>query len=380
MDKQLPNSDRRCSRCDAVAPTANFCPGCGLALASNTADGRRLPVAVCGVGLLGEQHAQAYLGYPRANLIGVYDRDVARAQVVAARLGVQAFATIQELADSDAALVSIATPDFAHREPAVALANAGKHLLVEKPLAMTSDDGAAMVAAASRAGRKLSVNLGSRFNPAFLNARDAIAAGEIGQTVAAHIRHGDAISVATKMLRWADKSGPHWFLFPHSLDLVQWLTGVGPATSVYAVETRGVLAARGIDCADTVRSVVQFPGLAVSLEVSWIIPDVWPHLIEFEMTFEGSEGRMRVDRVKAGFELSSDRAGRHMYGRPGMWDHFVVPDSYWGVLCGTVDALLDGGEPPVRGEDALHTTAIIEAMDRSIQSGVPEAPRVQTLA
>jgi len=362
-------SEGRCRRCGVETTGANFCPACGAPLADRT--GRRLPVAVVGVGLLGEQHAQAYRAYPRAQLVGVYDRDAARAAHVAAELKTRAFRSLEELAASEAELVSVATPDFAHREPAVALANAGKHLLVEKPLAMSSADGAAIVEAARRAGRRLAVNLGNRFNPQWLNVKDAIAAGEIGQPVAIHIRHGDSVSVATKMLSWAARSGPHWFLFPHSLDMASWLTGAGPATSVYALETRGVLAARGIDCADTVRALVRMDELAVSLEVSWIIPDVWPHLIEYEMTFEGSEGRLRVDRIRAGFELSSDRVGRHMHGRPAIWTHFTTPDFYWSVLRGTVDAVLDGGVPPVSGEEALEAVRIIEGMDRSIQTGRP---------
>ncbi|TAK23973.1 MAG: Gfo/Idh/MocA family oxidoreductase [Chloroflexota bacterium] len=358
-----------CRRCGGPIAGANFCPACGVGVPSGEAAGRRLPVAVVGVGLLGEQHARAYQGYARSRLVGVYDRDQARARAVAERLGVRAFASLGDLASSEAELVSVATPDFAHREPAEELARGGKHILVEKPLATTSEHAAAIVAAARRANRLLSVNLGSRCNPSFVGAKESLAAGEIGRVVAAHVRHGDAISVATRMLGWASRSGPHWFLFPHSIDLVRWLTGVGRATTVYAVETRGVLAARGIDCADTLRAIVQFPGLALSLEVSWIIPDVWPHLIEFELTFDGSDGRLRVDRSRIGFELSSDVHKRHMYARPSTWEHFTVPDFYWGILRGTVDAALDGGPSPIVGEDAQHAVEIIEAMDRSARVG-----------
>jgi predicted dehydrogenase len=329
-------------------------------------------IAVIGCGYWGMNYLRVLRELRDADVVAC-DSRTGRLEEVARRFpGVALNTDVADVLDDDGIdAVVVSTPAVTHHDLSVLALRAGKHLLVEKPLATSAADASAIVAAARKAGRLLTVNLGSRCNPAFLNARDALAAGEVGQVVAAHVRHGDAISVATKMLGWASRSGPHWFLFPHSIDLVRWLTGAGRATSVYAVETRGVLAARGVDAADTVRAIVQLEGVALSLEVSWIIPDVWPHLIEFELTFEGSAGRLRVDRIKSGFELSSDQAGRHMLARPGLWERFTVPDSYWGILRGTVDAVLDGGPPPVAPEDALHAVEIIEAMDRSIRARSP---------
>lgn len=125
---------------------------------------------VWGVGVWGEKHARVYQALPEAELAGVYDRDPVRAREVAERYGCRAFESAAELlAACDA--VSIAVPTVEHRAAAEQAAAAGRHALVEKPMAVTVDEATAMIAAARRAKVVLQVGQVERFNPALLAAR-----------------------------------------------------------------------------------------------------------------------------------------------------------------------------------------------------------------
>jgi len=125
---------------------------------------------VWGVGAWGEKHARVYHALPESDLVGVYDRDAARARAVAGRYGCAAFASPEELLAACEA-VSIAVPTVEHRAAAERAAAAGRHALVEKPMAVTVEEADAMVAAARRAQVVLQVGQVERFNPALLAAR-----------------------------------------------------------------------------------------------------------------------------------------------------------------------------------------------------------------
>src|SRR5688500_10599892 len=109
---------------------------------------------VIGVGTWGELHARVYGSTPGARLAAVCDADLPRAEKVAAACGApKVYADYRELLkDPDVRAVSVVLPDFLHREAVVAAAEAGKHVLVEKPLATSVEDGRAMIDAARRAG------------------------------------------------------------------------------------------------------------------------------------------------------------------------------------------------------------------------------------
>lgn len=324
-----------------------------------------IKAAVIGVGLVGEQHAETYAAYPRSELALVCDLNEERARAAGERLGCDATACIDDVARSDAQVVSVATPDFAHFEPVMAMLDAGKHVVVEKPLATITAEAEAMVRAAREKGLKLTVNLGNRGNPDFLNIRDSVRSGEIGDPVMAYSRTSDTIWVPTEMLSWAGKSGPQWFLFAHTMDLMRWILGQ-EAHTVYAIGTKGILTSRGIDAFDAIQAMVQFDTTFATFETSWIVPEAYPHIVESQMTINGSSGRIQLNGSNRGFELTSDALGRHMYARPSLWNYFRLPPTWWGAPRNMVDCVLDGGDPAIPAEDGLRVVAMIEAAERSI--------------
>ncbi|MEI6876578.1 MAG: Gfo/Idh/MocA family oxidoreductase, partial [Spirochaetota bacterium] len=173
-----------------------------------------------------------------ARLEGVWGRDPGKSAAFASDFGIRAFTSIEAMGRSgvDAAIVS--SPHPLHREQAIAALEAGMHVLVEKPMALTTVDCDAMLAAAARTGRRLGVISQRRWFPAVRRVRDAIDAGKIGAPVLADV----------VMFGWRDeayyRSDPwrgSWKgegggvlvnQAPHQLDLLLWM--MGPVDEVQA--------------------------------------------------------------------------------------------------------------------------------------------------
>jgi predicted dehydrogenase len=270
----------------------------------------------------------------------------------------------------DVEVVSVATPDFAHFEPVMRMIEAGKHVVVEKPLATITREASEMVQAAKRRGVLLTVNLGNRWHPSWISVRESVQAGEIGEPVMAYARTSDTVWVPTQMLSWAGQSGPQWFLFAHSMDMLRWILGQ-EATEVYAIGVNQILAGRGIDAYDAIQAVVRFERSFATFETSWILPEAWPQIVESEMTINGSAGRLHLDAIRTGFDLSSDIVGKHMFARPSLWHHFKLPSTWWGAVRNLVDCVLDGGDVAITAQDGAAVVAMIEAVERSIAEERP---------
>src|SRR5687767_4710697 len=159
-------------------------------------DGQPVRVGVIGAGgRMGQLHAQTYHSLPNAELVSVCDVDEAAAASVGERLGATVRRDFDELlADPALEAVSICTPDQLHVEPAVAAAGAGKHVLLEKPIATTLEDAQTIAQACAAAGVVLLVGHVLRFDPRFSAAAAALEAGELGalQTIFARRVNGVA--------------------------------------------------------------------------------------------------------------------------------------------------------------------------------------------
>jgi predicted dehydrogenase len=200
-----------------------------------------LGVAVAGFGWMGRVHAQAYARvlhhFPQLpvapELVGVADEVPGRADEAAAQFGfTTATRDWRELAaDPRVAAVSIAAPNFLHREIGVALARAGKHIWIEKPVGLTADDARAVADAVKAAGVHGAVGFNYRNAPAVAAAREMIAAGELGEVT--HVRFrlfSDYAAHPEGALSWRFErerggSGVLGDLAAHGVDLARYLLG-----------------------------------------------------------------------------------------------------------------------------------------------------------
>jgi predicted dehydrogenase len=313
-------------------------------------------------------HLTAYSADDRCELACVCDLDEERARQMAAKYRCDWTTDVGELATAvDGA--SVATPDFAHYAPGLALIEAGVHVLMEKPLTIDVAEGERLVAAARERGVKLMVNFSNRWNPKYLAARAAFISGRMGEFVMGYARLSNTLSVPTGMLAWAARSGPEWFLFPHTIDVVRWVLG-REVTKVYAASRKGTLTAHGIDAHDAIQAIVHFGDAFVTFETCWVIPNSWPSVVDSVMTLYGTNGRMEIDQNDQGINLASDRFET---GAPyGRYDsHGKSMGFYLEGIRHFVDCLVDDREPIVTGEDGLAVTRAIAAIGDSIASGGP---------
>ena len=135
---------------------------------------KTLRAGVVGVGHLGQHHARLYAELPESTLIGVTDQDRGRAGIIAERHGAQSFESLSDLLKA-VDVVSVAVPTSGHYAVAKACLEAGKHVLVEKPIAVRPAEARELVELAKAKGRRLQVGHSERFNP-------------IMQTMRTHIR------------------------------------------------------------------------------------------------------------------------------------------------------------------------------------------------
>jgi predicted dehydrogenase len=125
----------------------------------------KVRVGVVGVGHIGREHARIYSTLPNTEFVGVFDLDAKVAEKTTQRYGVKAFPSIQALAEViDAATIS--TPTSSHHEIAAALLNAGRHVLVEKPIADNTQQARELIELAASKSLVLQVGHIERFNPA----------------------------------------------------------------------------------------------------------------------------------------------------------------------------------------------------------------------
>lgn len=130
-------------------------------------------VGLVGCGAFGRQHARVFARLAGARLIGIYDRNSDLAHSVAREHNTRAFPSLEALA-AEIEAASVAVPTSAHAETTIALLSAGKHVLVEKPIAPSLAEADAMIAAAQAAGKLLQVGHLERFNPAVQLVRSRV--------------------------------------------------------------------------------------------------------------------------------------------------------------------------------------------------------------
>ena len=141
-----------------------------------------LRIAIVGAGAIAQRNATEAAQSGAATVAGVFDINTKVARDMASKLGTTVFSSYEEvLASRSVDAVLMSTPHHVHRSMTIDAAAAGKHVLVEKPLATTLEDAEAMIAACRRAGVGLTVNYSFRYLPMIRKARELVEAGALGE-------------------------------------------------------------------------------------------------------------------------------------------------------------------------------------------------------
>jgi predicted dehydrogenase len=185
----------------------------------------------------GANHVAAYQQNPAAEVTVVCDIDPARAEQVAKEHGVPKFTTdYRDLLEEDIDIVSVATPDMWHRGHCVAALKAGKHVLCEKPLALTMEDLEAIVAAADAAPTQVMVGQVCRVAPGFVLTKALIEDGVIGRLFLAESEYAHHYGNARGVGDWRLHPLRHPFIGGacHAVDLLRSVAGNVAEVHAYA--------------------------------------------------------------------------------------------------------------------------------------------------
>ena len=189
----------------------------------------KIGVAVVGTGGRGSGQARRYTTKDNAELVAVCDVIPERAEAAASEHGVKAYTSVEELVkDPDVDAVDVVTPSVHHAAPAIVAAEAGKHVMVATPFAVTLDECDRMIAAAEKTGVNLMYAQTWRFNPGDRKAKELLDAGEIGDLIwiswtrlkPPYGQRHEAWS------RWLDQGGGFWvWEGTHFTDQIRWFAG-----------------------------------------------------------------------------------------------------------------------------------------------------------
>jgi predicted dehydrogenase len=309
-------------------------------------------------------HFEGYARHPeRVRVVAACDLELARAQDAARKWNVPAiFRSVEEMiagASWDIAVVCTPTPV---REAVVnALAAAGKHLFVEKPLADSFAEAQRIVAACQAAGVKLAVDQNFRYHYPFQRARDLIAEGRLGQVFG--VSHHDLFFRQDRGWRTQHPRHALAVMGIHWLDGFRWMLADEPRSLTCRTHCSAA-----IDCAGETDAFVQITfekGASISYVQSFSSP-----VNRTETLILGEEGLLSLDYQKAAlYKREACRGPVEQWTNPFAGAN--KPESAFEGLNHLLAAIETDGEPPNSGPDNLKTVALLDAAYRSATEQQP---------
>lgn len=305
----------------------------------------KLRVAVIGVGFWGRNHARVFNELPEAELLAVCDIDKRKAESIADKYGVEAYSNSQNLLKrEDVDAVSICTWTTTHAIEATKALEAGKHALVEKPLANTVKEASKIVDFAKHMEKHLMVGFIERFNPSILRARDLLKTGEIGELVSA---------TAKRVSEWPERIGDVGVVKDyaiHEVDIMRKIFDEDPET-VYAK----VGSLNHLKYEDYAQIMLTFrQGKTAFIEANWLTPYKIRNL-----TLTGSKAIMSLDYVTQ--EITVETSEKTLKPRYEWLEPLKLELQHF------AKSIIKDEEPEVTGIDGLKALIIAEAAIASSQ-------------
>jgi myo-inositol 2-dehydrogenase/D-chiro-inositol 1-dehydrogenase len=323
-------------------------------------------VGLIGAGQMGLWHARCLVhDIQQAELAAVADPDEEAARRAAALAPGARWATGHEaiLADPSIQAVVIASPDPTHAGLIEEAAQAGKDIFCEKPLACDVAEADAALAAVASHGVKLQVGFQRRFDPAYKQAREVIAAGELGPVELAVATTRDPIEAGRP---GAGKNAAIFIQTTiHDLDSLRFLTGL-EAVQVYASASYFGEGSAEKDEVDTAAVILRFQtGALATITNSW-------------RTAYGYDVQVEVMGPKGKVEVGQEEHIRlRQFSAQGVWHDYVYwyidrfREAYRGEMEHFIDCVARGTTPEVGAADARAAQALAEAAARSLREGRP---------
>ena len=308
----------------------------------------KVNVAVVGCGFWGKNHARVFSELDDCNLSAVVDIDSDRARAFGDLYNVEWYTDLSKVLErKDVDSVSICTPTITHAKLSLDAIEAGKHVLIEKPMTRTIEEAKEVIEAAKVNNVKIMVGFIERFNPAVRRAEELIREGEIGEIV---------MGSARRVSRWPVRIGDVGVvkdLAIHDIDLMCHLFN-DEVEQVYAVA--GSVSHRFEDHAYI---VLRFSKGAALIEANWITPEKIRNL-----TLTGTEGIIQVEYIKQALTVENN----NMMYMPAL----AYEEPLKLELTHFVKSILNDQRPKPSGEAGFRALRICEGALKSAKTHNPQ--------
>lgn len=329
--------------------------------------------AIVGCGFIAKKHASAIENIAGANLVAVCDKVDAAMEFYATTYQAATYNDLSEmLSNENIDIVCICTPSGFHANLAVEVAKSGKHIIVEKPIAMTLEDSEKMLTAAKEHGVKLAVVHPNRYRPVVRELKKLLDSGKLGT-----ISHANCIVNWNRGQEYYDQApwrGTKQFdggvlmnQAIHNLDLLLWF--MGTPSEVFSMEATRL---RKIEAEDVSVGVVRFEsGALASIQAS---TTVYSKNFEESITLFGENGAVKIGGSNALYFEHLDIAGMEDYEIADLKekvknDPWGTPGHQW-ILEDMVHAIQENREPAVTGEDGEMALKLVLKMYESANNNI----------
>jgi myo-inositol 2-dehydrogenase/D-chiro-inositol 1-dehydrogenase/scyllo-inositol 2-dehydrogenase (NAD+) len=330
-----------------------------------SASQRTLGIGVIGCGSIAqESHLPAINRIPSTRLVAVADVDESRAQLASQKFGAhnwyRDYMDLLESEDVDA--VDVCTPTKYHADVVVAAAKAGKHVLCEKPMALSLADADRMIDTCAKYNVKLMVAHSRRFIPRYSIVREIIRGGRIGRPIwATQISRRTIVEPGSWYFDPNMTLGPIAEVGIHEADLLRWIL------TDDVREVRGIARFRKAigGVYDQIFAALKFKkGTVASFEVGYVLPKAFPQFTTLEVL--GSKGLVSASDNHMNVVTEGAESG---ISYPLAYsDLLTVNGAYEREIIAFADSVILDKEPPVTGADARAAVEVISAVLKSIQS------------
>jgi predicted dehydrogenase len=322
-------------------------------------------ISVIGLGNALQPHARGLVDLAdRVRVVWAAASSETRLKDVADRYGFPTTTDVaRAIADPAVDAVIVLTPANAHLPIALAAFAAGKHVLCEKPLEVSIERGEQLIAAGRHADRRLGICLQHRFRPGSQRLHQVLRSGALGDVQAATMsvpwwRPQSYYDEAGRGVRARDGGGVLITQAIHSLDLFRWLLGI---ETVVAAQVRTTTLHR-METEDYASALVCLgngaPGTIVATVAAYPGSPEWLHVIGSRGTARLDGGNLRLAFVDGRQEELTDSSGTGSGASVMAFSH----EAHRAVLSDLLDAIEQGRDPAVPGEDALATQRVIESI------------------
>jgi predicted dehydrogenase len=335
----------------------------------------KLRIGIVGAGIMGRGNALSLSGRADAEITAVTSRSAASAEQLAGEIAGRGARPVVYpdlaalLAAGTVDAVVLTTPDDLHGEMMVQAAEAGKHILVEKPMTTSVAEADAAVKAIREHDVVAMCLFNHRWVPAYAQAYELL--GDLGDGAVAYARKDDTIFVPTEMLSWADRTTCAWFLSSHDIDLVSWLLR-DQVRRVYATARWGKLRSLGIDTPDAIQIQAEYSrGAVATFESAWIYPNTFPTVVDSYVSVVADNGVVQLDRQKESVVVAKPDGYSYPRNMLQRVMHGVPAGAYADAIAHWVDCCRTGRQPLITIESSRNVTAVLEAAHLSIETRRP---------